>query len=175
MARKKKSTHLGTPALRALNDAGVEYELFEYEHSPVMDHGYALDTSAVLGIEPQYIFKTLLTECDGESVVAVVPASSQLNLKALAKAADAKAASMMDPSKAEKITGYVTGGISPLGQRSTLRTFIDESALELDMILVSGGKRNLSVRLGAQDLAEAINAQFAIIQTGQNRKSTALN
>nr|WP_204397601.1 Cys-tRNA(Pro) deacylase [Arcanobacterium pluranimalium] len=171
----KKSNPVGTPALRALNSAGVKYELFEYEHSATMEHGYALDTSAVLGIEPARIFKTLLTECDGRAVVAVVPASSQLSLKALAKAAGAKNAAMMNPAQAEKITGYVTGGISPLGQRKLYPTFIDESALIHERILVSGGKRNLSVALRAQDLASLTNAQFFAIaaDTSSNTKHSA--
>lgn len=156
-----------TPALQVLNDAGVAYQLVEYEHSDVMAHGFALDTASVLNLDPNTVFKTLLVETDsGQPAVGVVPASAKLNLKSMAKAVGAKHAEMMDPSKAERITGYIKGGISPIGQKRKFPTVIDESALNYDAILVSGGKRSLSVSIAPQILAEIINAKFAPIAQG---------
>ena len=161
MAKNKGATR----ALQALNRAGVDYELIEYEHSEQMDGGYALDTSRVLGIDPHMIFKTLMVSVDGHPVVAVVPASRRLSLKALAKAAGGKSAAMIAPHDAEKLTGYVTGGISPLGQNRQLPTWIDSSAQTLDRFVVSAGKRTLSVAMSPADLAGLTRAQFAPIGT----------
>ncbi|MDK8602466.1 Cys-tRNA(Pro) deacylase [Trueperella bernardiae] len=161
MAKNKGATR----ALQALNRAGVDYELIEYEHSEQMDGGYALDTSRVLGIDPHMIFKTLMVSVDGHPVVAVVPASGRLSLKALAKAAGGKSAAMIAPHDAEKLTGYVTGGISPLGQNRQLPTWIDSSAQTLDRFVVSAGKRTLSVAMSPADLAGLTRAQFAPIGT----------
>ena len=122
---KKKRQQQGTHALQVLEAADAAYELVEYEHSEHQDHGYALDTAEVLGRDPATIFKTLMALVDGKPVCAVVPATGMLNLKALAKAASGKRAEMMEPAKAEKQTGYVTGGISPLGQRTKVPTFIE--------------------------------------------------
>lgn len=164
MAKKaKKPAQSGTPALQVLQEAAIEYELFEYEHSATMEHGYARDTASVLGIAPEAVFKTLLIEADGQPAVAIVPASNLLNLKRIAKALGAKSAQMMDPAKAERLTGYVTGGISPLGQRKLYPTVIDETALLLDQMLISGGKRTLSVKLRPADLATVTKASFADI------------
>lgn len=161
MAKKKSRTTGATPALTVLDAAHATYSLIEYEHSNYQPHGYALDTAKVLDRSPATIFKTLMALVDSQPVCAVVPASGLLNLKALAHAAGGKRAEMMDPAKAEKLTGYVTGGISPLGQRTTVPTFIDDGALELPLIVVSGGKRNLSVEIAASELAEIIGARFA--------------
>lgn len=160
---KKSSHQSGTPALQILDAAGVDYQLVEYEHSDVMDHGYALDTVEVLGLDPATVFKTLLAEVDGKPAVGIVPADSRLGLKALAKAVGGKNAQMMDPSKAEKLTGYVTGGISPLGQKRLFPTVIDATAQALDSMIVSGGKRTLSVSLAPADLAALTKATFAEI------------
>lgn len=155
----------GTPALKILRESGVEYEVIEYEHSASMEHGYALDTVSVLGLDPDVVFKTLLVEVDGSPAVGVVPASGRLSLKAIAKALGGKAATMMDPAKAEKLTGYVTGGISPLGQRNRYPTVIDESSRVHDRICISGGKRTLSVLVSPTDLAALCSARFAAIRT----------
>lgn len=163
MSKKKDRTQSGTHALQALEDAGVAYELIEYEHSEHQDRGYALDTAKVLERDPATIFKTLMTLVDGKPVCAVVPATGLLNLKSLAKAAGGKRAEMMEPAKAEKLTGYVTGGISPLGQRRTSPTFIDSSAQKHERIAVSGGKRTLSVDVSPQDLATLTRGSFAQI------------
>lgn len=162
MAKKKSGKKAqGTQALRVLQAAEVAYELIEYEHSEHQEGGYALDTARVLGRNPATIFKTLMALADGKPVCAVVPATGMLNLKQLAKAHGAKRAEMMDPHKAEQLTGYVTGGISPLGQRTHVPTYIDESALSHARIAVSGGKRTLSVDIAPADLASLCEAQFA--------------
>ena len=161
MAKKKRQQ--GTLALQVLEAAGAQYELIEYEHSEHQDHGYALDTAKVLGLDPATIFKTLITLIDGNPVCAVVPATGMLNLKSLAKAAGGKRAEMMEPAKAQKLTGYVTGGISPLGQRTRVPTFIDSSAQDHEKILVSGGKRTLSVSIAPTVLATLSGATFSSI------------
>ncbi len=161
MAKKKQRTAQGTHALQVLEAAGVEYEVLGYEHSGHQDKGYALDTAKGLGRDPASIFKALMALVDGKPTCAVVPATNMLNLKALAKTAGGKKAEMMDPDKAEKLTGYVTGGISPLGQRRTCPTFIDESALDLPEVIVSGGKRTLSIVINPETLAKVAGAQFA--------------
>ncbi len=163
MAKKKQRSQQGTHALQVLEAAGVHYEVIEYEHSEHQDKGYALDTAKVLGRDPATIFKTLMALVDGIPVCAVVPATGMLNLKALARAAGGKKADMMDPVKAERLTGYVTGGISPLGQRKCSPTFIDESARELPNMMVSGGKRTLSIAISPDSLARVTNAQFAAL------------
>lgn len=162
MAKKKSSKKAqGTQALRVLQAAGVAYDLIEYEHSEHQEGGYALDTARVLERDPATIFKTLMTLVDGEPVCAVVPATGMLNLKSLAKAHGGKRAEMMEPHKAEQLTGYVTGGISPIGQRTKVPTYIDASARNHERIAVSGGKRTLSVDVTAADLATVCNAHFA--------------
>lgn len=169
---KKKSGKAGkaigaTAALQALNAAGTPYELIEYEHSDVMEQGFALDTVNVLGLDPATVFKTLMVEADGKPAIGIVPASHHLNLKAIAKALGAKHAEMMDPAKAERLTGYIRGGISPLGQRHAYRTVIDAGAQELPTMIISGGKRSLSVRLAPSHLAQLTRGQFApIAQAG---------
>ncbi len=159
MAKKKRSQQ-GTHALQILEAAGVHYEVIEYEHSEHQDKGFALDTAKVLGRDPATIFKTLMALVDGNPICAVVPATSLLNLKSLAKAAGGKKAEMMDSAKAEKLTGYVTGGISPLGQRRSYPTFIDESACDLNEVLISGGKRTLSIAISPDVLADVVKARF---------------
>ncbi|KMY23379.1 Cys-tRNA(Pro)/Cys-tRNA(Cys) deacylase [Actinobaculum suis] len=163
-AAGQKPGAAATPALQVLEQAGVPFTEVEYEHAAHMEHGYALDSAQALGLDPATVFKTLLAEVDGKPVVAVVPANAMLNLKALAKAAGGKKGSMMDPAAAERRTGYVTGGISPLGQKITSPTFIDESARELEYMLVSGGKRTLSVKLAPADLVRvAPQGKFAAV------------
>lgn len=167
MGKKKKQEHNNanaTPALQILNDAKIQYELYEYSHNEVMEHGFALDTAKVLQLDPRTVFKTLLVELnDGSAAVGVVPACGKLNLKSIAKALSAKHATMMDPVKAERVTGYIKGGISPIGQKRLFPTVIDESACDFATILVSGGKRSLSVQISATDLATVCQAKFASI------------
>lgn len=160
MAKKGRAA---TAALQALQDAKIDFAPVEYEHSASMEHGFALDIAEVLGLDPATIFKTLVAFVDGRPVCAVVPATSHLALKALAAVVGGKHAEMAAPKKAQHLTGYVVGGISPLGQRTQLPVNIDDSALEQGAILVSGGKRNLSVRVAPRDLAGVVGAEFASI------------
>lgn len=146
----------------ALTRAGVPFEVREYEHDPaVTDFGG--EAAAALGVAPERVFKTLLAEVDGKLSVGVVPVSGKLNLKALAAALKGKRAQMADPALAEKKTGYVVGGISPVGQRTKLPTVIDESALLYDSVLISGGRRGLDIEIVAADLARVISGVFAPI------------
>jgi Cys-tRNA(Pro)/Cys-tRNA(Cys) deacylase len=161
---RKKST-LGTPATVALDRAGVAYSVHTYEHDPHAA-SFGMEAAEALGLEPATVFKTLLASADGALVVAVVPVTGQLDLKALAAAAGAKRAAMADPAVAERTTGYVVGGISPLGQRKRLRTVIDVSARDLPTMYVSGGRRGADLGLAPGDLARLLDATFAPIGTG---------
>ena len=153
----------GTPALAALTKAGVPFTAHEYEHDPRSTLGFGLEASEALGIDPHHNFKTLMAQLDGTLVCAVVPSSGRLDTKAMAAALGGKRCELAAPADAERATGYVVGGISPLGQKRPHRTVIDASALEQDTILVSGGRRGLAVELAPQDLASVINAIFAPI------------
>ncbi len=152
-----------TPAVQALERAGIPFELHEYAHDP-RAASYGLEAAQALGIDPGCVYKTLLARLDGrELVVAIVPVESMLNLKALAKAAGAKRAEMAPPADAERSTGYVVGGISPFGQRKRLRTVVDASALSLATVHVSGGRRGLEIALAPPDLVAATGATTAAI------------
>ena len=133
-----------------------------YEHDPAAT-SYGLEAAATLGVEPGRVFKTLLAEVDGRPVVAVVPVSGSLDLKALAAAVGGKRAVLADPAVAERLTGYVVGGISPLGQRKRLPTVVDASALEHGTVLVSAGRRGLDVELAPADLVRLTAAATARI------------
>lgn len=140
-----------TPALVAVRRAGVEHRVHRYAHDPRAT-SYGLEAADALGVEPARVFKTLLADVDGELAVGVVPVTSQLDLKALAATLGHKRAQMADPQRAERATGYVLGGISPLGQRRRLRTAVDASVLEWDTVHVSAGRRGLEVELAPADL-----------------------
>ncbi|KAE8764591.1 Cys-tRNA(Pro) deacylase [Georgenia thermotolerans] len=159
MVRKKQPA--GTPALRALETAGVPHEVRAYEHDPRSPLGFGAEAAAVLGVEPARVFKTLVASVDGALTVAVVPVTGQLDLKALATAAGGKRAVMAEPAAAERATGYVVGGISPLGQRTTLPTVVDASALDFPTVLVSAGRRGLDVELAPGDLVAQTTATVA--------------
>jgi len=159
----KKPRPSGTPALVALDAAGVEYVVHEYVHDPRSDVGFGLESAAKLGVEPRRVFKTLMADVDGRLVCAVVPASGHLDLKALAGALNAKRAQMADAATAERATGYVVGGISPLGHKTPHATVIDDSARQFATILVSGGRRGLSVELAPADVAGLTAGVFAPI------------
>ena len=148
MAKKQSG---GTPATVALTQAGITFTLHPYEHDPRAE-SFGLEAATVLGVAPERVFKTLLASVDGVLTVAVVPVSGQLDLKALARAAGGRRAEMADPRSAERATGYVLGGISPVGQRRAHPTVVDRSALDHPTILVSGGRRGLDVELAAADL-----------------------
>lgn len=158
----KRATAGGTPATVALTRAGVAFEVRAYEHDPAAP-SYGLEAAQVLGVEPERVFKTLLADVDGRLVVAVVPVSGQLDLKALAAAVGGKKAAMADPAVAERTTGYVVGGISPVGQRKALPTVLDDSALAHATILVSGGRRGLDLELAPADLVAVTGATTAAV------------
>jgi Cys-tRNA(Pro)/Cys-tRNA(Cys) deacylase len=154
-----------TPAVRILEQAGVEFSVHEYDPASGDPgaHGYGEVAVAALGADPAQVFKTLVARVDGTMTVAVVPVSAQLDLKALAAAAGGRKAAMADPADAERSTGYVRGGISPLGQRKALPTVVDASALEFGTVLVSGGRRGLQVELPPADLVRLCRARTAAI------------
>ncbi|MFE2036543.1 Cys-tRNA(Pro) deacylase [Streptomyces scopuliridis] len=163
MAKKsKKQQSGGTPATVALTAAGTPYTLHAYEHDPASP-SYGEEAAEALGVSPDRVFKTLVADVDGELTVAVVPVAGSLDLKALAAAVGGKRASMADPAAAERTTGYVRGGISPLGQRKRLRTVVDASAEAHATICVSAGRRGLEVELSPADLAALTSAVMAPI------------
>jgi len=150
-----------TPALDLLKKARAEHRVHSYEHDP-KTASYGLEAAEKLGLDPQRVFKTLLASSEkGELLVAVVPVVGTLDLKALAHAAGVKKCEMADPQAAQRSTGYLVGGISPLGQKKRLRTFIDQSAQQHETIHVSAGRRGLEVELAAAVLAEHTQGQFA--------------
>jgi Cys-tRNA(Pro)/Cys-tRNA(Cys) deacylase len=151
-----------TRATTALTRAGVPFTEHAYGH----DAGaasYGLEAADALGLAPEQVFKTLMVSVDGRLVVGVVPVSGQLDLKAVATAVGGKRATMADPAAAEKATGYVVGGISPVGQRRGHPTVVDESALGFDTVYVSGGRRGLDVGLSPEDLVRVTGALVAPI------------
>lgn len=157
----------GTPATAALAAAGVPFVLHPYAHDPAAS-SYGQEAAEVLGIDPDRVFKTLMVEVEGKLAVAIVPVSGNLDLKAAAAALGSKKAAMADPKAAERRTGYVLGGISPLGQRQPSPTVLDESALAFDTILVSGGRRGLDIELAPADLLRLTNGVTGPIGTGSN-------
>ncbi|MFJ2433308.1 Cys-tRNA(Pro) deacylase [Streptomyces anulatus] len=163
MAKKpKKQQPGGTPATVALTAAGTAFTVHAYDHDPARP-SYGEEAAEALGVSPDRVFKTLVADVDGALTVAVVPVAGSLDLKALASAVGGKRAAMADPTTAERTTGYVRGGISPLGQRKRLRTVLDASARAHATICVSAGRRGLEVELAATDLAELTGATFAEI------------
>ncbi|CAL9410553.1 Cys-tRNA(Pro) deacylase [Streptomyces cellulosae] len=163
MAKKsKKQQSNGTPATVALTAAGVPFTVHSYDHDP-SHPSYGEEAAEAMGVSPDRVFKTLVADVDGALTVAVVPVAGQLDLKALASAAGGKRASMADPALAERTTGYVRGGISPLGQRKKLPTVLDESATRHETICVSAGRRGLEVELAPADLANLTSAVLAPI------------
>ena len=159
MAKHSKG---GTAATAALTRTGIPFTLRSYEHDPTAA-SYGLEAAEALGVEPERVLKTLLAEVDGNLVVGIVPVAGQLDLKALAAAVGGKRAAMADPAKAERATGYVVGGISPVGQRRALPTVLDESAVGFATVLVSGGKRGLDIELAPADLVRVVGATVAPI------------
>ena len=141
----------------------AEHHVLSYEHDPKAP-SYGLEAAEKLNLDPARVFKTLLAASEkGELLVAVVPVVGTLDLKALAHAAGVKKADMADPNAAQRATGYLVGGISPLGQKKRLRTFIDETARQHPTIHVSGGRRGLELELSAETLAQHTQGQFAAI------------
>jgi Cys-tRNA(Pro)/Cys-tRNA(Cys) deacylase len=149
-----------TPAIQAAERAGVAFEVLEYEHSPRAS-AYGIEAAEMLGLPPEAVFKTLLVNADGRLVVALVPVNRALDLKSLAAAVGAKRAEMADAVEAERATGYVVGGISPIGQRRRLPTVIDRSAVTLARMFVSAGRRGLEIALRPADLQALCGAELA--------------
>lgn len=147
----------GTPATVALTRAGIEFTVRGYDHDP-RAASFGLEAAAALGVPAERVFKTLLVGVDGALTVAIVPVSGQLDLKALARAVGGRRAVMADPATAERATGYVVGGISPIGQRRAHPTVLDTSALAHASILVSGGRRGLDLELAPADLVAITDA-----------------
>lgn len=152
----------GTPATALLTRAKVAFTPHTYEVDP-RAASYGEAAAAALGVDPARLFKTLVTTVDGQLTVGVVPVSASLDLKALAAAVGGKRAAMAEPAAAERATGYVTGGISPVGQRSRLPIVIDASAQELATMYVSGGRRGLQIELAPADLVQVTGATLAPI------------
>jgi Cys-tRNA(Pro)/Cys-tRNA(Cys) deacylase len=149
-----------TPAINAARTAKIPFTVHEYEHDPNCA-SYGLEAAEKLGIDPARVFKTLVADLGGELVVAIIPVEAMLGLKHLAKAAGAKKAAMADKALVERTTGYVLGGVSPLGQKKRLRTFIDISARDHPSIHVSAGRRGLEIELSPENLAGLTSAAFA--------------
>lgn len=146
----------------ALRAAAVPFSEHRYDHDPTTQ-SYGLEAATALGLPPEQVFKTLLCEIDAAPYVAIVPVSSQLDLKHLAAAVGGKRATMLQVAVAERLTGYIAGGISPFGQKRVLPTVIDESALLFDVIYVSGGRRGFDIGVAPADLVALLSATTADI------------
>lgn len=152
-----------TPAIRVLERAGVDFEISEYAHDP-NNNAYGEEAAQALGLSPREVFKTLLVSVDDKRlVVAILPVAVSLDLKALARAAVGKRAILAEAASAERMTGYIVGGISPLGQKRPLETFIDVSAEQFERIHVSAGRRGLEIAIRPDDLQRLTKASLAPI------------
>ncbi len=158
MAKKRG----GTPATLALVRAGIEFTLHAYDHDS-RTTSYGDEAAEALGLDPRRVFKTLMVAVDGSMVVAVVPVSGRLDLKALARALGGSKASLADRAAAEKATGYVAGGISPVGQKRPLTTVVDQSALAQPTVYVSAGRRGLDLEIAPDDLVTVTGATTAAL------------
>jgi Cys-tRNA(Pro)/Cys-tRNA(Cys) deacylase len=155
-----------TPAVLALRAAGVAFTTHEYAHDPRLQEkgqSFGLEAAELLGLDPDRVYKTLMAKADDHLVVAVVPVSGRLDLKALARAVGASKAAMADVREAERATGYVAGGISPFGQKRQHPTVVDETVELWDTVYVSGGRRGLDVEIAPADLVEVTGAIVADI------------
>jgi Cys-tRNA(Pro)/Cys-tRNA(Cys) deacylase len=149
-----------TPAINAAKKAKIQYTVHEYDHDPAAP-SFGVEAAEKLGVPPERVFKTLVVDAGGSLAVAVVPVLLKLDLKAMAKALKAKKAAMADVKVVERTTGYVVGGVSPLGQKKRLPTVLDASAEGLETVFVSGGRRGLDIELAPDDLAALTRASFA--------------
>src|SRR5699024_7425022 len=150
-----------TPAINLAKKHKIAFTIHEYTHDP-SNTSYGLEAVEKLGLQPEHVFKTLVAKLDsGDLVVAVIPVAERLNLKLLAKAAKAKKAHMAEPAEVERATGYVLGGVSPLGQKKRLKTFVHVAAESLDTLHVSAGRRGLEIELAPADLVQLTAAWFA--------------
>jgi len=153
-----------TPGIDAACKAGIFHNIHEYEHDAA-SAGYGNEAAEKLGVDPARIFKTLVVSVDGKTLaVGVVPVTGMLSMKLVAKAAGGKKAVMADPQEVQRRTGYVLGGVSPLGQKNCLKTFIDASAKGFDTIYVSAGRRGLEIELSPADLAKLTSGQLVPLQ-----------
>jgi Cys-tRNA(Pro)/Cys-tRNA(Cys) deacylase len=160
----------GTPATIALERARIPFTVHEYPHDP-RHESYGLEASQALGVPPGRVFKTLIAEVDGRLVAGVVPVGGQLDLKALAAAVGGKRAALAEVAAAERATGYVAGGISPVGQRRRLPVVLDRSAMDHATVFCSGGRRGLEIELGPADLVRATAATVADIGSAPRMSS----
>jgi Cys-tRNA(Pro)/Cys-tRNA(Cys) deacylase len=154
---------LSTPATVALTVAGIDFTPHTYEHDAA-NTNFGLEAANALQLDPEQVFKTLLADVDGALIVAIVPVTGKLDLKALAAAVGGKRAEMADPRVAERKTGYVVGGISPIGQKTAHPTVLDETAELFDTVFVSGGRRGFDIELAPADLlavTEGVTAAIA--------------
>lgn len=149
-----------TPAVLALSAAGIAHTVHEYDRNEDL-RDFGREAAEALGLDADEVFKTLIVVADDGLVVAVVPVSCQLSMKRVAAAVGAKRAVMCDPAAAERSSGYVVGGISPIGQRRRLRTVVDETAQLYDTIYVSGGRRGLEIGIAPTDLIRLLDAVVA--------------
>ncbi|MDR1427179.1 MAG: Cys-tRNA(Pro) deacylase [Bifidobacteriaceae bacterium] len=159
----KSPATAGTAAIITLRRAGIVHTVHSFRRDPRAVLGYGLEAAAALGLPAEHIFKTLVAKVDGELAVGIIPVTASLSLKALATALGGKKGTMAEIAEAERATGYVVGGISPVGQRNQLRTVIDHSAKELDRMYVSAGARGLDVGLAPHDLARLTGAVYGSI------------
>lgn len=160
MAKKSKRSEAGTGAILALQKAGITPVIHTYEHDE-RAQAWGLEAAQALGLDPARVFKTLLVSHEKSLAVVVIPVASRLDLKAIAKQLGWKKAQLADPDLAQRTTGYVVGGISPLGQKKALPTLIDASAATHETVFVSGGRRGLDLELDPQVLAQLTKASFA--------------
>ncbi len=150
-----------TPAIKSLQKAKVNFKIHEYSHDPAAE-SYGLEAAEKMGVNPELVFKTLVVMLDAKDyAVSVIPVSDMLSMKNIAKAAGAKKAAMADKADVERITGYVLGGVSPLGQKKRLKTFIHSSAQAQTTIFFSAGRRGLEIEMAPQDLKNQTGGQFA--------------
>ena len=151
-----------TPAIALLEKQKIKFEILSYEHDANNGH-YGLEAVEKLNLNSDQVFKTLVLEThEGELIVAITPVSQQVNLKQLAKVAKTKKMALAAPQKVNVSTGYILGGVSPIGQKKRLKTYIHSSASEFEIIYVSAGKRGLELKLAIDDIAELTKATFAV-------------
>jgi Cys-tRNA(Pro)/Cys-tRNA(Cys) deacylase len=152
-----------TPAIKLAQKARITHTVHEYSHDVSAD-SYGMEAAEKLGLSPERVFKTLVVKLDGKDLaVGVIPVSTMLSMKLIAKAAGAKKAIMAEPQEVERSTGYVLGGVSPLGQRKGLKTFIDTSATNFQTIYVSAGRRGLEIELMPGDLERLTDGSMVTI------------